>query len=63
MQSEIALERIERRVARLRKLIFLNAPEVIVHNECVMVATAALQVASAFEDDGVEHEKRCKRVG
>ena len=47
---EDALERMERRVYRLRKFIELRAPRMIIEHEVRMCAYGAHQISSALDD-------------
>ena len=54
---EDALERMERRIYRLRKFIELHAPRMIIEHEVRMCAYGAHQISSALDDsEGADSE-------
>jgi hypothetical protein len=49
-EVEEELDRVDRRVARLRKLVALHAPSVIISEEARMIAYGVLVVMSRVDD-------------
>jgi len=51
---ENRLSSLERSIERLRKLLCLNAPRVIIHNECQIGARRLWMVSQIAEDHGTQ---------